>query len=162
MPDKMFKKLAEKETYTPEEKRYIMNMLNVKRLINEKMNDKFNRTRKYTQAEKNDILKELNKRRINTEKMKRAAEKRIGNKKIYIFKNKKFYKLAEMDQEYYMSLETYEKLTSHRKIVSLYYKIFGELRKKDFLVKVESYSDKIFISNDILRVHYRQYRFEDA
>jgi hypothetical protein len=65
-----------------------------------------------------------------------------------------------MSREYYIDIEDIQKISSRPSIISLYYRVFGELKKKDFLIKIQKYSDKFYISDDILRVYFKTYSLE--
>ncbi len=88
-------------------------------------------------------------------------ERRILHKKIYRFGSKAFYRFAHMDRGYFMETGDVKKLSNRPQILTLYYRTFGEMKKKDFLMKTEVYSDKIFISADMLRVYFKGYTLED-
>jgi hypothetical protein len=115
---------------------------------------------KYTKADKQDILKELNEKRLDAQRFDVIKKRRIAKKQKYQFGIKEFYKFNHMSREYFIDINDVKKISSRPVIMSLYYKIFGELKKKDFLIKVEIYSEKFFISDDILRVYFKGYALE--
>ncbi len=152
--------IEKKDIYSDEEKKYILDTLNTERLLRQKTQRKSKTYDEYTKADKKDILKELDDQRLNTQRLDVIKKRRTGKKQKYKFGSKEFYKFINMNREYYIDISDIEKLSSRPVIVPLYYKIFGELKKKDFLIKIEIYSDKIFISDDILRVYFKGYPLE--
>ena len=152
--------IEKKDIYSDEEKKYILNTLNAERLLRQKTQRKSKTYDEYSKADKKDILKELDEQRLDAQRLDVIEKRRIDKKQKYKFGAKEFYKFSNMSREYYIDISAIEKLSSRPVIMSLYYKIFGELRKKDFLIKIEIYSDKIFISDDILRVYFKGYPLE--
>ncbi len=152
--------MEKKDIYSGEEKKYILDTLNAERLLRQKKERISKTYNEYTKADKKDILKELDEQRLDAQRFKVIKKRRTDNKQKYQFGSKEFYKFSHMNREYYIDLNDVEKISSRPVIMSLYYKIFGELKKKDFLIKVEIYSDKFFISDDILRVYFKGYSLE--
>lgn len=156
------KNYKRKETYTAEEKQRIMDRLNEERRINQKIaGDLASTSKHYNQSEKNKILNKLNEQRLSKQKRIDIEKKRTNNKEIYKFGSKTFYKFLQMEREYYIQIEECDTLSSRPKIISLYYRTFDELKKKDVLIKIETYSDKFFISYDAIRVYFKTYALED-
>lgn len=154
--------LRSKETYSAEEKKLIMDRLNEERLIHQRVQDKLDgKIEAYTEEEKQQILHMLNEQRLSIEKREEIKKKRIEKKEKYIFNNREFYKFTQMEREYYIEVKECEKLTSRPKILTLYYKTFEELKRKDVLIKTELYSDKFFVSYNPIRVYFKQYSLED-
>ena len=154
--------ISQKETYSDEEKKFILKRLNDERLLQQKLKETSSKaTKQYSKEDKNDILNQLNEERLRTQKRKEMKRKRIENKEIYKFGNKEYYKFLNMEREYYIEAENCGKFSSRPSIVTLYYRTFGELSKKDVLLKIESYSEKIFISYDAIRVYFKPYSFEE-
>ncbi len=151
---------SQKNTYTPEEKKYIMEKLNSERLLEQKKVPEVHDYKKYTSEDKNNILRKLNDKRLEEQLYKEIEKRRLHNKKKYRFDVREFYKFLHMDREYFIELKDLELLSAKPQILTLYYRTFGEIKKKDFLVKTEVYSDKIFISNDVLRVYFKGYSLE--
>ena len=150
-----------KEIYSLEEKENIMKMLNSNRKIKQKEEMKSKRYETYNREDKLSILNELNEKRLSEKLHIEIKKRRIYKKKKYNLSGKKFYKFLHMEREYYLDINDYRKISSRPIIMTLYYKVFGELKKKDFLIKIELYSDKIFISNDMLRVYFKGYILEN-
>jgi len=154
--------ISKKETYSPEEKKFILERLNNERLLKQKSKEEsLKATKRISQEEKSDILKELNDERLRVQKREEMRRKRVDNKEIYKFGNKEYYKFINMEREYYLEKESCGKFSSRPSIVSLYYRTFGEMKRKDVLLKIESYSEKIFISYDAIRVYFKPYVFEE-
>jgi len=150
---------SNKSTYSPEEKKYIMEQLNAQRLKNqEKMEPEH---KKYSAERKREILNEINDKRLEKQFYEDMKKRRIYNKKVYTFDLRYFYKFEHMDREYYMEVTDVQKLSSEAQIFTLYHRTFGEIKKKDFLIKIEVYSDKIFISDDVLRIYFKGYSLEN-
>ncbi len=161
--DLFISNIAEKETYTSDEKKFILERLNNERLRKQEADDKSsNRIKGYSEQDKCDILNRLNEERLRTQKFNEMEKKRLYNKKIYKFGQKKYYKLVDMEREYYLDLESYQTFSSRPSIITLYYRTFGEMKEKDVLLKIEMYTEKIFISYDAIRVYFKGYSFEDA
>jgi len=133
-----FENISQKEFYTKEEKAIILKKLNDQRLIRQK------NTEVSSQEKNNEI-----------------EEKRLKNKKEYKINNKQFYKFQNMERGYYIEKEKAEKISTIPMIMTLYYKTFGELKKKDVLIKLKVYSENFFISYDVLRVYFKPYVLEE-
>jgi len=151
-----------KETYTDEEKKIIMDRLDKERRIQQEAEKGLNGKKAfYTQSEKNKILNKLNEERLSKQKREDIKKRRIENKKVYTFGSKSFYKFLQMEREYFIEISDCDKFSRRPAIISLYYRTFDELKKKDVLIKTEVYSDKIFISYDAIRVYFKAYSLED-
>ncbi len=155
---------SKKETYTTEEKQFIMDRLNEERLVQQRVKEALESKKgPYTEEEKKKILDKLNEKRLSTQKREEIQKSRTYNKKIYKFGNKEFYKFKNMEREYYIEIEDCNKLSARPVIVTLFYKTVSEyeLKKKDILIKTEIYTDKFFISMDTIRVYFKGYSLED-
>jgi len=151
-----------KEVYTEEEKRFILERLNRERLERQRFEQASKADKKqYSKEEKNRILKELNEKRIRDEHHREMKRIRFLNKEVYTFGNKTYFKLKDMEREYFLEVETCENFTSRPSIVPLYYRTFGEMKKRDVLLKIEPHSDKIFISKDAIRVYFKPFALEE-
>ena len=154
--------IAKHETYSDEEKKFILKRLNDERVLQQKLKEtSLKATKQYSKEDKDDILNKLNDERLRTQKREEMNRKRVENKEIYKFGQKEYYKFVNMEREYYLEKEHCGKFSSGPSIVTLYYRTFGEMKKKDVLLKIESYSDKIFISYDAIRVYFKPYSFEE-
>ncbi len=155
--------LPEKENYTKEEKQIIMDRLNEERLIHQRVRDRLDgKIQEYTEEEKNEILNLLNEQRLSKQRREEIKSKRIEKKEKYKFSSKEFYKFTKMEREYFIEQKECEDLSSRPKIISLYYRTFEELKKKDVLIKTEVYSEHFFISDNPIRVYFKTYALEDA
>lgn len=155
-------KFSKKETYTAEEKKFIMDRLNEQRLIHQRAQEEAEgKKRNYTEEEKKKILQKLNERRLSRQKREEIQKRRTDNKEIYMFAGKKCYKFTNMEREYFIEISDLKKLSSRPTMISLYYRSIDELKKKDVLMKTEIYSDKFFISHNPIRVYYKQFSLED-
>ena len=152
---------SQKNTYSDEEKKYIMEQLNAKRLSENKEENLSKQYKKYTPEEKDNILNELNDKRLERQLYEEIEKRRIYNKKLYTFDMREFYKFLHMDREYFIELKDLDLLSNRPQILTLYFRTFGEIKKRDFLIKTEVYSDRIFISNDVLRVYFKGYSLEN-
>lgn len=155
---------SQKETYTTEEKKLIMDRLNEERLAQQKADEALEGKKgPYTEEEKKKILNKLNEKRLSAQKREEIQKRRTHKKKIYTFGNKKFYKFKNMEREYYIDIDDCNKLSSRPVIVTLLYKTVSEyeLKKKDVLIKTEIYSEIFFISMDSIRVYFKGYPLED-
>lgn len=154
--------IGRKNIYTTEEKKIIMDRLDEERRIQQKIEENLDlKSKNYDDNEKKLILQKLNEKRVNTQKREEIKKARTYKKKTYKFGSKEFYKFKQMEREYYIEIEEVEKLSSRPVIIPLYYRTFEELNKKEVLVKVEIYSEKIFISYNSIRVYFKGYSLED-
>lgn len=153
---------SKKETYSAEEKQFIMDRLNEERLIQQKAEESlFSKTKPYTEEEKQKIFNKLNEKRLSTQKREEITKKRTYKKEKYNFGSKEFYKFTKMEREYYIEVEDCKKISNRPAIITLHYRSISELKKKDVLLKTEIYSDKFFISYDAIRVYFKEYSLED-
>ncbi len=149
---------SNKETYSDEEKKLIMDRLNKERVESQEREAESN---EYSKDDKTKILNNLNEKRLSVQKREEIKKKRTDKKKIYKFGPKEYYKFMHMEREYYIEIEDCNKITSRPAIITLYYRTFYELQKKDVLLKTEIYSDRFFISYDAIRVYFKSYSLED-
>ena len=154
--------LPEKENYTKEEKQIIMDRLNEERLIHQRVRDRLDgKIQEYTEEEKSEILNLLNEQRLSKQKREEIKSKRIAKKEKYKFSSREFYKFTKMEREYFIEQKECGDLSSRPKLISLYYRTFEELKKKDVLIKTEVYSEDFFISYNPIRVYFKTYALED-
>jgi len=151
-----------KDIYSNEEKKIIMDRLDEERRIHqEAIKGLDGRKAVYNENEKEKILKQLNAERLSKQKREEINKIRTSNKELYKFGKKKLYKFLHMEREYYIETSDCDKLSRRPAIITLYYRAFDELKKKDVLMKTELYSDKFFISYDAIRVYFKEYSLED-
>ena len=153
-----YKDITSKATYSAEEKKAIMEMLNKER--KEREQNKLS-TSSVDIKDKQKIMDSINRQRRDEQLFKHMDAKRIENKKIYNIHNKRFYKIKNLERDYYLKVDDYEKLSSRPKIITIYHDFLGELKKKDVLIQIRKYSDKIFVSDDLIKVYYKTCYFED-
>ena len=153
---------SRKETYTAEEKKFIMDRLNAERLIHQRAQEEVSgKKRFYTEEEKKKILEKLNESRLSRQKREEIQKRRTYKKEMYKFGTKTCYKFADMERDYFIEISDLEKLSSRPVMISLHYRLIDELKRKDVLIKTEIYSDRFFISHDPIRVYFKQYALED-
>ena len=104
--------------------------------------------------EKNKIWNKLNEERLFRQKNKEIEKQRLANKKIYTIDNKKYYKLMGMRNDYYLQIKSLKNLSTSKLIVELYRYTFSGLKAQSGLIKLDKTANKIFISDDTLRVVY--------
>jgi len=154
--------LKDKETYSVEEKKLIMDRLSEERRIHQKVRESLDgKIKEYTEEEKKQILHLLNEQRLSKQKREENKKKRLYQKEKYHFNSREFYKFTKMEREYYIEVKECDQLSSRPCIITLYYKTFEEFKKKDVLIKTELYSDKFFVSYNPIRVYFKQYSLED-
>ena len=155
------KDFSRKSTYTSEEKEFIMQELNLRRKQAEETRHVEDRYSAYAGKDKERILRQINDNRLEKQLYKEIKARRLCHKKLYIFDMKFYHKFLHMEREYFIERKDLVLLANRPRIITLYYRTFGEIKKRDFLIKVEVYSDKIFISNDMLRVYFKGYTLEN-
>jgi len=152
-----YKDIKSKATYSAEEKQAIMDMLNKERKEREENKKKQASLKK---LDKQKIFDSLNRQRRDEQLFEQMDKQRIANKKIYTIHNKKFYKIKNLERDYFFKVDDYEKLSSRPRIITIYHDFLGELKKKDVLIQIRRYSDKIFVSDDLIKVYYKTCYFE--
>jgi len=150
--------IEKKETFSAEEKQFIMDRLNKERVENR---EKEALSNVYSKKDKTKILNKLNEKRLSVQKREEIKKKRTDKKKVYKFGFKEYYKFLHMEREYYIEIGDCDKISSRPAIITLYYRTFYELQKKDVLLKTEIYSDKFFVSYNAIRVYFKSYSLED-
>ncbi|HEO98491.1 MAG TPA: hypothetical protein ENO02_04240 [Epsilonproteobacteria bacterium] len=158
----MTDEIKSKDIYTAEEKKMILERLDAQRRARqeaerqEKQGDK-----KLTPSEKEKILERINEERRIAQKYKELQGRRLKNKKVYHLENRVLYRFLDMNRAYYIQVEDCKRLSSRPLILPLFYQGFDGLKQKDVLIRIRDYSDKIFISDDVIRVYYKTYSLED-
>lgn len=111
--------------------------------------------------EKSKIWNQLNEERLLRQKNKELDKQRLTNKKIYIIDNKKYYKLLGMRNDYYLHENSLKDLSVSKFSIELYRYTFNGLKAQRGLIKLDKTTNKIFISDDSLRVvHFEPYELE--
>ncbi|MFT7879574.1 MAG: hypothetical protein ABXS91_04185 [Sulfurimonas sp.] len=158
----MSNEIKSKDIYTDEEKRTILERLDAERRARQEAEQQEKQeNKKLSQSEKEKILERINEERRIAHKYKELQKRRLRNKKVYHLENRVLYKFLGMDRSYYIQVEDCKRLSSRPLILPLFYQGFDGLKQKDVLLRIRDYSDKIFISDDVLRVYYKQYSLED-
>jgi len=162
-PKQSNSELVSKNIYSLEEKNIIMDRLNKERLIQQKLKeDELVGSSGYTKNEKEKILKKLNQERLDRQKQQKISDKRTYKKEIYELIGRDFYKFENMDRGYFIELEDMKGLSERPTIVTLYYRVFEEMHKKDMLLKIDTLmDDRVLISHDVIRVYFKSYALED-
>ncbi|MDM5271800.1 hypothetical protein PGH07_06395 [Sulfurovum sp. zt1-1] len=155
-------KTKTQEAYTEEDKKSILERINADRKAREEAErqERLGK-KKLTLSEKEKILEKINEERRIAQKYKELQRRRLRNKKIYHLENRVLYKFLNMDRAYYIQVEDCKRLSSRPLILPLFYQGFDGLKQKDVLIRIRDYSDKIFISDDVIRVYYKEYSLED-
>ncbi len=149
----MIEFIRPKEIYTTEEKKLILERLNEERL--ERRN-----AEAVDPKEQMDMAEKLDRERkkYNREEFQKS---RFGDKKVYILENREFYKILGIGREYHIKVEDCKNISpSSPEILTLFHRGFDGLRKLDMLIQFKDYSEKIFISEDVLRVYFKQASLE--
>lgn len=161
--DNRLKDFQKKETFTGEEKQIILDRLDEERRITQKAFKGLDgKSASYNDDEKYNILSKLNEKRLSVQKREEIKKNRLYNKEVYTFAGKEFYKFLQMEREYYVEISDCDIFSLRPAVISLFYRTFEELKRKDVLIKTEVYSEKIFISYDVIRVYFKSYALEDA
>lgn len=171
--------MQKKESFTPEEKQLIWNKLNRKRIkrqmieepikqvlfkqeieklnnINKPQEQEEAPIRGYTKEEKDKIFE-----RINRDRLDSIDNEDNITKKIYDVNGKEYYRFLDMPRSYYIPIEILPQISSKPLKVYLYYKILGELKKREVFIKTQSYSKNLFISISTTKLNFKEYRLED-
>jgi hypothetical protein len=155
--------IKSEDIYSEEEKKTILERLDAdRRARQEAERQEKQGNKKLTLAEKEKILERINEERRIAHKYKELQKRRLRNKKVYHIENRILYRFLGMDRSYYIQVEDCKRLSSRPLILPLFYQGFDGLKQKDVLIRIRDYSDKIFISDDVLRVYYKQHSLEDA
>ncbi len=148
--------------YSLEEKRIILNQLNEERIRNQNKKENAHMLlSKYHPKEKSDILEKLDKKRRRNQEKKRLHKCTFGNKKIYTLENREFYKILDLGRDYYIKIEDCQNHSYRPELITLYHQGFDGLKKTKVLVKFRTDTDKIYISEDALRVYFKASSLEE-
>ncbi len=102
--------------------------------------------------EKNKIWNKLNEERLLRQENEERDRQRLSNKKIYTINDKKYYKLIGMRNDYYLQENSLKHFSASKFIVELYRYTFSGLKAQCGLMKQDKTTNKIFVSDDTLRV----------
>ncbi len=144
--------------YSPDEKKMILKKLNDERLERQHEEEFYLKSgSKYDPKRKQDILEKLDAKR----RKKQNKRYKFKNKKIYSLENRDFYKLLGLGRDYYIKVEDCQDYSDYSEVHTIYRRGFDGLQKDYVLVEFRSDSDKIFISEDTLRVYFKPVSIED-
>ncbi|MEA3490690.1 MAG: hypothetical protein U9R27_02185 [Campylobacterota bacterium] len=144
--------------YSPEEKKMILKKLSQERLERQRQKElQTMRGSKYDPEKKQKILEELDAKR----RKKQKKRYKFKNKKIHTLENRDFYKLLGLGRDYYIKVEDCANYSDHAEVLTIYHRGFDGLKKDYVLVEFRSDSDKIFISEDTLRIYFKPVSIED-
>ena len=154
--------LSEHDDYSDSEKKLIMDKLNQTRVSKQKSKDILDSHESYSEEEKKSIKDNLNEKRLNEQRRAEIKDSRTFNKKKYTIFGTEFYKFIDMDREYYIPIVDCEKFSAKPDIMTLHYKVASEFKKKDVLIKIDMYSDKILVSHETSHIYFKPHSLEDA
>lgn len=154
--ESMADQIKSKDIYSDEEKKIILERLDAERKARQKEKEQDSQL-----SDKDMILQKIDEERRISQKYKELQKRRLREKKVYRIENRKLYKFLDMDRSYYIQVKDCELLSSRPIILPLFYRGFDGLKKREVLMQVRDYSEKIFISDDVIRVYFKQYALED-
>lgn len=154
--------IKSKDIYTAEEKRMILERLDAERRARQEAEQQEKEGgKRLTASEKEKILERIDEERRIAQKYQELQKRRLRDKKVYHLENRVLYRFLDMNRAYYIQVEDCKRLSSRPLILPLFYQGFDGLKQKDVLIRVRDYSEKIFISDDVIRVYYKAYSLED-
>ena len=110
--------------------------------------------------EKKKIWDKLNKERLQRQKEKELEKERLANKKIYAIYGKKYYKLVGDNGDFYVLEDTLKDIPSSQFVIQVNRYSFSGMRTSRALLKIDKVTNKIFLSEDTLRVYFKPYTIE--
>ncbi len=146
--------------YTEDEKSSILNKLNAERKKHQE-EEKEEKHSEYTEDEKSNIFEKLDGKRRKKQDKDRIHKYKYGNKKVYNLENKEFYKILGLGREFFIKTKDCHNHDSSPEMLTLYHHGFDGLRKIEALVNFKDDSDKIYISEDKLRVYFKASSLEE-
>jgi len=158
----MSDEIKSKDSYKTEEKRVIMERLDAQRRVRQEAEKQEKKGgKRLSVSEKEKILRRIDEERRIAQKYKELQRRRLRDKRVYHLENRLLYRFLDMNRAYYIRVEDCTRLSSRPLILPLFYQGFDGLKQKDVLIRIRDYSDKIFISDDVIRVYYKTYSLED-
>jgi len=158
----MSDEIKSKDSYKAEEKRVIMERLDAQRRVRQEAEKQEKKGgKRLSVSEKEKILRRIDEERRIAQKYKELQRRRLRDKRVYHLENRLLYRFLDMNRAYYIRVEDCTRLSSRPLILPLFYQGFDGLKQKDVLIRIRDYSDKIFISDDVIRVYYKTYSLED-
>jgi hypothetical protein len=110
--------------------------------------------------EKKKIWNALNEERVLRQKEKELEKERLHHKKLYAIHGKKYYKLVGDNGDYYVLEDALKNLPSSQFIIQVNRYSFSGMRTSRARIKIDKTSNKIFLSEDTLRVYFKPYEIE--
>ena len=110
--------------------------------------------------DKKKIWDGLNEERLVRQESAEIGKNLLANKKQYILENKKYFKVIGHDREYYIRVDTLNYVSTSQFNVQLCRYTFNGMRSKKGLMKIDKSTNKIYISEDTLRVYFKKYKIE--
>jgi len=110
--------------------------------------------------EKKKIWNALNEERLLRQQEKKLEKERLFNKKIYTIMGKKYYKLTADNNDYYVLEDAMKNIPASQFVIQLYRYSFSGMKTKRALIKIDKIKNRIFISEDTLRVYFKPYQIE--
>lgn len=114
---------------------------------------------KISSKKKREIWDKLNEKRVLFQKKELLETKFLSNKKIYLLFGKEYYKLVGENKHFYIRKEDFNTLLT-QSIIEIYQYYFSGMRSKKVRIKIDTVSNKIFVSEDILRIYFKVYTIE--
>jgi hypothetical protein len=115
----------------------------------------------FTPLEKKNILNQLNEKRLLHQKNEEMQKKRFEKKKIYTIQNKKYYKIYDFKHAYYVEVESCKNISYAQTTILLYTYTFATMTARKGLAKIDKVTEKILVSNDVLRVYFKSFTLEE-
>ncbi|PHS32842.1 MAG: hypothetical protein COA92_05710 [Sulfurovum sp.] len=110
--------------------------------------------------DKKKIWNQLNEERRLRQQNKEMEKNRFANKKIYTIDNKKYYKVIGMSNSYYLQVNSLNYLRASQVNIQLCQYTFNGMKSKKGLLKIDKVTNKIFISEDTVRVYFKSCALE--
>ena len=167
--------MEKRASFTDEEKQLILNKLNRKRIKKQKIEEpikkeklqqeleklkevdtpKEERNGGYTTEEKDKIFA-----RLNRDRLQRRESKINPIKKVYSINGKDYYKFIDMTRSYYLRTDMMDKMSPRPEKVYLYYRVLGELKKREVSIRKVSYSKNLFVSISTTKLNFKEHILE--
>ncbi|HFQ62317.1 MAG TPA: hypothetical protein ENK39_08510 [Epsilonproteobacteria bacterium] len=110
--------------------------------------------------EKKKIWNALNEERLLRQREKELEKERLRHKKIYAIYGKKYYKLVGDYGDYYVLEDALKNIPSAQFVIQVNRYSFSGMRKSRAILKIDKSTNKIFLSEDTLRVYFKPYQIE--
>ncbi|HHD78719.1 MAG TPA: hypothetical protein ENK98_03655 [Epsilonproteobacteria bacterium] len=110
--------------------------------------------------EKKKIWNKLNEDRLLRQKEKELDKARLHHKKLYAIYGKKYYKLIGEYGDYYVLEDALKNLPSSQFVIQVNRYSFSGMRTSRAVLKIDKSTNKMFLSEDTLRVYFKPYEIE--